>query len=172
MSLFSPYVLIGIVLSVLGAYGMGRAQQFHRDEVRWAKKIEVMQREASEEKARIEMQRQRERETAELQQQELRRERDRLVARSAKRIQELDAAVAALRVPTVGKLLNDTIDEAGGTAGTASKPGNNPAPAASGADVAVRDWAAWSLSAIALYSACRDQVSGLIVFYNKLRMAS
>jgi hypothetical protein len=45
MSLFSPYVLIAIVIAVLGSYGAGRAQQFHRDEVRWAKKMERIETE-------------------------------------------------------------------------------------------------------------------------------
>lgn len=168
-SLLNPWVMGGIALAVLGAYGLGSVQQFHRDEIRWTKKVGKMQQEAQEEKARIELQRQKDRESAELRQQEMERERNRLVARSQKRIAELDAAVAALRVPVVGRLLNDTIDEASGAAGAAAKPRKDAAPAAAGADVAVGDWAAWSVSVVALYSACRDQVIGLQQFYNKLR---
>lgn len=172
MSIFSPYVLIAIVVAVLGAYGGGRLQQYTRDQSVFQKKMDAAIAAAEADKARIEKARNDERLAAEVRQQELTRERDRQVARAKKRIESLDAAVAALRAPGIGRLLNDTIDEAGSATGTPAKPRNDPAPAAQGADTTVGDWAKWSVSVITLYSACRDQVIGLVSFYNRLRVAN
>lgn len=171
MSLFSPYVLIGIVVAVLGAYGGGRLQQYTRDQSAFQKKMDAAIAAGEAEKARIEKARDAERLAAEVRQQEITRERDRQVARSKKRIEELDAAVAVLRAPGIGKLLNDTLDEAGSAPGTAAKSGQSAAPATAGADTSVGLWANWSVSVIALYSACRDQVIGFQTFYGGLRGA-
>lgn len=171
MSIFSPYVLIGIVVAVLAAYGGGRLQQYTRDQAIFQKKMDAAIAAAEAEKTRIEKARDAERLAAEVRQQELTRERDRQVVRAQKRIQELDAAVAVLRAPGIGKLLNDTIDEAGRPAGTAAKSDQGAAPATAGADTSVGLWAQWSVSVIALYSACRDQVIGWNQFYGGLRGA-
>jgi len=169
MSLFSPYVLLAIVIAVLGSYGAGRAQQFHRDEIRWTKKWDAATKAASEEKARLEMLRQKERESAEIKQQEMARERDRLMARSQKRIADLDAAIASMRAPGIARLLNDTLDESSGTAGTAPKPAKDSAAAAAGPDTSIGQWAQWSVTCINLYAAARDQILGWQTFYAKLR---
>src|SRR5512147_1369689 len=168
MSLFHPYVIIGIVVAVLAAYGGGRLQQYTRDQAIFQKKMDAAIAAAEAEKAAIELARQKEREAAELRQQEMARERDRQMVRSQKRIQELDAAIASLRAPGIGKLLNDTIDEASGPAGTAAKPAKGAAAASSGPDTSVGFWAQWSVQVIGLYAACRDQVLGWQDFYKKL----
>ncbi len=172
MSIFSPYVIIAIVVAVLGAYGGGRLQQYARDQASFQKKMDDAIAQAAAEKAAIELARQKERESAELKQQEIARERDKQMARSAKRIADLDAAVASLRAPGIGKLLNDTIGEAGGIARTPAKSGESPAAVAANSDTSIGLWAQWSVTCINLYATARDQILGFQDFYNKLRMAN
>ncbi len=172
LSLFSPYVLIGIVIAVLGSYGAGRAQQFHRDEIRWTKKVDQMVLEANQAKAAEEKRRQMEALKAEADQAEKERARDRQMVVAAARIKNLSAALAATRVADVAWVLNSAIaGDQPGVTGAAAKPGQTAASIAQAADTTVGLWANWSVAVIGLYQACADQVVGLQSYYNNLRAA-
>ena len=173
MSLFSPYVLIGIVIAVLGAYGGGRLQQYARDQASFQKKIDAMVLEAQEAKAAEEKRRQQAALQAEAAQAVKEKDRDRQMAVAAARIKNLSAALAATRVTDIAWVLNDAIaGNAAGTTAAAAKPSQSPATVAAPTDVTtVGLWANWSVAVIGLYQACVDQTVGLQGFYNNLRAA-
>lgn len=107
------------------------------------------------------------------------------------RARTLPAPDARIRVPdSAVRLLDDAvatanasgpayeaaraaIAAAGGATDAAQGAGHAIAGATadSDTDVTIGDWAAWSVGATQLYTACRDQVSNLITFYDGLRAA-
>lgn len=109
----------------------------------------------------------------------------------AARAAALPAPDARIAVPASAvRLLDDAVraaNAAGPPSGSASASGGSAAgaahPAQGGSDavqrsaagddagVTIGDWAAWSISAAQLYSTCRDQVSNLVMFYDRVRAA-
>ncbi len=169
LSLFSPYVLIGIVIAVLGAYGAGRGQQFHRDEIRWTKKVDAMVQKAEAEKAAEEQRRQRAVTATEAAQAAKEQARVRQLADAQARVKNLSAALAATRVTDVAWVLNTAISESAGATGPAAKPDKNTAAAAANSDTTIGLWAQWSVTCINLYASARDQIVGWNEFYKKLQ---
>lgn len=104
-------------------------------------------------------------------------ERARRIAESKKRAAALPAAVAAVVVPAAAlELLDDAIrtSDRAETPGSAGAPVENPpavTPAAAEPDGTVGLLTAWGLEVVALYDACRDQVTGWQGFYRGLQAA-
>lgn len=104
-------------------------------------------------------------------------ERAKRFAESKMRAQALPAAVAAVVVPAAALgVLDDAIraSDRAETPGSAGAPVENPAaatPAATEPDGTVGLLTAWGLEVVALYDACRDQVTGWQTFYRGLQAA-
>ncbi len=169
MTIFSPWLWLGILLAVAGAYGGGRLQQKIADGAVYQKKVDAMLKAADEAKAAEELRREQETRIAEEAQAAREKQRGQQLAAAQARIKNLDAALSATRVASVAGLLNRTLGESAAPAGTTAKPAEAAAPAATGADTTVGLWAGWSVAMIDWANNCRDIVAGWQTYYGKLK---